>query len=713
MPVLDVFGRAPEVFTEAKANSADLWWFAFVVAVLPPLLLVTTEVIVTLLAGNRFARVLHIAIVALLGMLFSVRAIRLGADIEGIALFALAVLTAGLLAVVYTRLVLIRQWLRYGSFAPLLFAGIFLFSSPAHSIAQGAGKKASTAIPVVATAENRPPIVLLVLDELPIRSLLDSDGKIDAERFPGFASLSEDSTWFRNATSVASHTVNAVPAIFTGRYPSVKERSPIAREHPNSIFRLFGNAYRFNVSELTTQLCAVPRCDIENPENAPDATAETPKPVANAPKPRVTKSNPSPLSTLLETAADTYRQMVALHNIETTPDVDHDALVAVPATTAPTTTTIAGPVDRGSITPTTVDRGFDFLPVVQPTRFSEWLDRIDGDIENPELNVLHIQMPHGPFHVDSKGTNYRVPDDAQQLVGFAASRWSPDEGAVISVKQRHLLQVRYVDTLITVMKEHLVAQGIWDEAVVIVTADHGASFDPGGRFRELDDQSQVDVLGIPLFVHAPEFEQGVTDDRPVQSVDIAPTLAALADIDQPWPVDGVNLADLGDLIRTKYRAEALRPGEYYETKTVDVSRHLQQLLARLPSPGTDGGDDLTILRNGPSGQLIGKRVEDLKVALDSPAGTVEVEFPPDKNFSPTETGTVAAFIIGDISTGGANQTIVVVVDGRIGATSLTFDDGTGHASRFAALIPPTWMTAKSHEVSFYLLADDGALLALS
>ena len=47
---------------------------------------------------------------------------------------------------------------------------------------------------------------MLVLDELPLVSLLGADGQIDAARYPHFAELAGGSTWYRNATGVSGWT---------------------------------------------------------------------------------------------------------------------------------------------------------------------------------------------------------------------------------------------------------------------------------------------------------------------------------------------------------------------------------------------------------------------------------------------------------------------------------------------------------------------------
>lgn len=707
-PVLDVFGRAPDVFIEAKAGRFDLWAFAAVVAFVPPLILFALELAVGAIGGSGARQIVHGVFLGVLVLLIAVRALRLAAGIEGPALLVLAGMCAVALLALRHRWSGLRDWLVFSAFAPVLFAAVFLFSSSASSLAQPLDESVAEAVEVVSVDEPRPPVVLLVLDELPVRSLLDAQGGIDAERYPGFAAFAAESTWYRNATTVATHTANAVPAILTGQYPTSVDAQPVATDHPDNLFRLLGNAYRLNVSELDTQLCAVPRCDVEHADNAPTVTTTT---VAGADPPAATerRNEGSPLATLLRRARHEYADMVALHDIEAQLDVEANELAEVTTTTAPpTTTTQPGPVDVGSVPPTTVDRGLAKLPTVQPTRFSDWMNRIDTDTEAPALSVLHLTMPHNPWHLASDGTAYQFPDDNLHLVGANLGHWVEDAGASISARQRHLIQVRYVDTLVAALQARLVELDLWDDAIVIVTADHGAGFDPGGWFREWDATNQTNLLGVPLLVHGDGFTPGAVVDAPAQTVDIVPTIADVARVAPPWPVDGISLLSLPATDRTSHPVEATR----YLVNTmidVDVSGHLEALLASAPIPEMTGGDDLEILRDGPSGALIGRRVDEF--SIDDNRGTIRIEYPADDTYAPDENGQVVAFITGAVDDVGANETVVIAVDGRIGATSLTFADNA-HDARFAALLPPQWMTGAGHDVAYFLLDVDGSLRPL-
>ena len=54
------------------------------------------------------------------------------------------------------------------------------------------------------------PVVMILLDELPTTSLLDSKGRMDQRLYPNFAKLAGHSTWYRNATGVSD--ISSTPA---------------------------------------------------------------------------------------------------------------------------------------------------------------------------------------------------------------------------------------------------------------------------------------------------------------------------------------------------------------------------------------------------------------------------------------------------------------------------------------------------------------------
>src|SRR5690606_20411780 len=218
-PVLDSFGRSPETFLARGATARDVVASGVLVAVVPALALSSVGV-ASRLGGRRVRGWCHSALVGLAGGL---AVWRLGVDATawGRALVAGAAVAAGaVLLVARHRSATLATYLRFLGVASVGFLVQFLALSPTGELVVGGGggvPAGETALPAEAGA--LPPAVVVVLDALPTTSLLDGHGRIDADLFPNLAALADDATWYRNHTTTALHTFQAVPSMLSGRLP--------------------------------------------------------------------------------------------------------------------------------------------------------------------------------------------------------------------------------------------------------------------------------------------------------------------------------------------------------------------------------------------------------------------------------------------------------------------------------------------------------------
>src|ERR671919_3092705 len=112
---------------------------------------------------------------------------------------------------------------------PLALAAVLLLVVLASAVGEHSDAPAPPPRPA------KPHVVLLIMDELPGDSLLDRRGRVDPVRYPNFAALASDSTWFRNAYSIFDSTTKAVPLIIDGMWPR-PGLSPDRRDHPDPLF---------------------------------------------------------------------------------------------------------------------------------------------------------------------------------------------------------------------------------------------------------------------------------------------------------------------------------------------------------------------------------------------------------------------------------------------------------------------------------------------
>jgi hypothetical protein len=114
-----------------------------------------------------------------------------------------------------------------------------------------------------------PPIVMIVFDEFSTVSLLDAHGRIDPDRYPNFAALAHDSTWFPYATASSDETGRALRSLFTGR-TLWRFAKPSYVDEPRNLFTMVGRRYRMDVSEEASSLCPPRLCPGSHTKRARD-----------------------------------------------------------------------------------------------------------------------------------------------------------------------------------------------------------------------------------------------------------------------------------------------------------------------------------------------------------------------------------------------------------------------------------------------------------
>lgn len=173
-----------------------------------------------------------------------------------------------------------------------------------------------------------------------------------------------------------------------------------------------------------------------------------------------------------------------------------------------------------------------------------WLDRHRGDRFALYVHYLDAHSPYTlyPTAADVFGDPaYRGPvtrafDDQTPDSG---ARWdAADRTRVVSLYDAG---VRFVDQHVGRLIRHLRDDGRLDRTIVVVSADHGEEFWEHGRF--FHGQSLYDeLLHVPLLVRLPGgAHAGTVVERPVRTIDIAPTLLDWAGLPPPPGFTGRSL----------------------------------------------------------------------------------------------------------------------------------------------------------------------------
>ena len=244
-PLFDVMSHSVEFLVFRQVQGFEVVALAVLIVVVPPLGLWAMGWLVSA-ASPRAGRITHVATVAALVALFLAQVLR--RVTSGTALAVATVPATAAVTGAYLAWVAVRRWLRATAVAPFLFAGLFLFASSVTPIV-GSDSGIAAGAPRPGTA----PVVLIVLDELPLVSLLE-DGEIDPRLYPNFAALAAEATLFRNATSVAARTVHSLPALLTGQLPR-EPLAPVNSEFPGNLFGVLSASHDVHAFESVTALC--------------------------------------------------------------------------------------------------------------------------------------------------------------------------------------------------------------------------------------------------------------------------------------------------------------------------------------------------------------------------------------------------------------------------------------------------------------------------
>jgi hypothetical protein len=250
--------------------------------------------------------------------------------------------------------------------------------------------------------------------------------------------------------------------------------------------------------------------------------------------------------------------------------------------------------------------------------------------------------------------------------------------------------------------------GTYDESLIVVTADHGASFRRGEPVRGASPDNVDGVLWVPLLVKLPGQTTPRVDDRPARTIDVVPTIADVIGLHLPDAVDGRSLlgdpppADAPDERRVyDWGFNTIVPNaDGYAL--VDGRRWFQEMLDQ-PAPGAGDDPDLRFYRWGRHADLVGQDVDDLPQGPARPIPTTTDE--PD-HYEGLPPGQVAVYVSGEVETGD-EMDVAVAVNGRIGGwaeLAATSDPDEGH---YWVVVPPEFLdTDGEDEIALYAIVGE-------
>ena len=348
-------------------------------------------------------------------------------------------------------------------------------------------------------------VLMIVLDEAPLFPLLKTDGTINSDRYPGFASLAANSTWYRNMVGTAQRTTEALPSILDGRLPTFKNY-PYLKDHPDNLFTAMRGKKKLNVFQAITHLCPKKACDNAEP---------------------------------------TY--------------------------------------------------GVRLFKQIR--QFNKTIQQA-STVTEPTLSFAHVLLPHRPWLL--------TPDMrySMDVINYPDTRSERLIDRRRDNYQSLLRQYVATDSLVAKLVSAMKSSNNWDNTMIVVTADHGITFQPGKSYRDTIDPKSPgtleDIYRIPLFIKYPNQVDPTVNDCAVSSIDILPTILSVSKVSSQKIKKGFDLST--SCPQRESRTIRWPAGSYELRTSFDSLMKRVQYYNRWINADSDVDG---IYRSGRSGSLLG------------------------------------------------------------------------------------------------------------
>jgi hypothetical protein len=554
-PLLQMYGDNIAIFTSANYEGAIVVWFALAILLLPPTAMIFFDVVATRLFP-RHNNAIHLVLVfvgawVLISMIF--RTITFGQwplDILLTATVAIGV------TALYHRLTLLKSWLSLLSPVSVVVLGFFVLSASSVITPPAAGVVEINRDDVASLVDRTTPskdvsVLWITLDEAPLFALLNTQGEINANRFPGFAELAQSSTWYRNALATSQMTIDAVPAMLTGKWPRTGV-GPVLANHPNNLFTLMNGHLAMDGHEVATALCPRAVCSTVSVSGGnhiadPSSVVESSTTPIEEENIQGAATNRTKWSVFFRDASVVLGHKVLPAGLrEKLPPIDEGwggfgAIKVVESidnetdvSTSESVTLTTENLEQAKST--TVRQWQTGGPMSQVSVVEDVITRASR-ADRPTLHFAHVLLPHRPWMLAPDMRRSRVlPTDKVNSTVLDRAR---DE------YQALLFQYAATDSIIKNMLSTMKKSANWNRTIIIVTADHGITFTPGAPKRTVTSSTSVEILEdlyrVPMFIKYPDQMQGIVSDCPASSIDLLATVISATGVDAGWETDGTDL----------------------------------------------------------------------------------------------------------------------------------------------------------------------------
>jgi sulfatase-like protein len=353
----------------------------------------------------------------------------------------------------------------------------------------------------------------------------------------------------------------------------------------------------------------------------------------------------------------------------------------------------------------------------RPGRFHRWIGSIRRRPQ-PAFYLQHSLMPHEPWIYLPSGRQSR-PAGAEpiQPVNHVPGFDNPD--LTDHNHLRHLLQVGFTDHLLGELLARLRRTGLLERSLIVVTADHGYSFQVGVQSRRLlSDDNVEEIAPVPLFVKAPGQMEGEVDRSLASNLDLVATVADLLGTKVFYRQDGRSA--FSDAVRQR-KEIAVHTRDFAHVVRIGLPElerrraRWRRRWARLFGTGAESallhGDPWArAYRIGRHRELLDRRVESLRVRSSSPLTAQATHASLFAHVS-RRTRLFPTRVTGPLHglPAGEHRNLALAIGGRIRAVGRSFDFAQKRREYYSFLVPETALRAGANLLELFEVRPDGTL----
>ena len=357
----------------------------------------------------------------------------------------------------------------------------------------------------------------------------------------------------------------------------------------------------------------------------------------------------------------------------------------------------------------------------RPARLHRWSGALRRR-KQPTFYFHHALLPHEPWLYLPSGQQAR-PAGEDPVPGINRPGGFHLPGLTEHNQLRHLLQVGSVDHELGLILRRLRRTRLFDEAVLIVVADHGYSFDMNVPSRRLvGDENIEEIAPVPFFVKLPGQTEGAVDDSFVRNIDVVPTIADLLDTEVYWRNSGHSAfsdeaqqrEELELELRDFSRVVSIGRDEL-EAAREEVRRRRAATFGTGAQSQADFGDPwASAYRIGPNQELLGRRVRpgSLERSREVRAQVANARLLQNVNprgaLLPTRiAGRLEGGVPGDV------RDVALALNGRIAAVGESFRLPGRSAEFFSLMVPNSALRPGRNQVELVEVGPGAGLVSLS